>query len=194
MRRAVLLVVAAAIAGLAFSCTGTDVTLATLPGDDAAGPPPAPRCASNYDCEAGTYCEKPSCDSPSGTCELFPAECPNEEQPVCGCDNVTYFDHCTRQLSGVASETMGPCAGFTCGGPSSKPCSGDAVCAQLLGMGPDQCSPTPEGHCWVLPAQCPPASEAMNLWDSCVPGGQHCLDTCDALRAGGSYTRAVMCP
>jgi len=194
VRRAVLLLGAAAIAGLAFSCSGTDVTLATLPGGDDAAPPPAPpRCASNDDCPAGTYCEKEACDSPSGTCQLYPAECPNEEQPVCGCDNVTYFDHCLRQASRVAAETMGPCPGFTCGGPSSTPCSGIAVCAQLLGIGPEQCSPMPEGHCWVLPAQCPPPSQGMNLWDSCQLG-PHCLDTCDALRAGGSYTRAVMCP
>ena len=187
-------VVAAWIACAASSCSSTDVTLATLPGGDgAATPPPPPRCASIADCPSGTYCDKSACDSPSGTCELFPAECVNEEQPVCGCDGLTYFDHCLRQASGIAAETPGPCPGLTCGGPSNVACPAGTFCAQLGGMGPGHCSPVAEGNCWVLPAQCPPPSQGANLWDSCPPG-RHCIDTCDALRAGGSYGRAIMCP
>jgi len=190
-------VVAAWIACAASSCSSTDVTLATLPtGDDAGTPPPPPRCASNLDCPSGTsYCDKPSCGSPSGTCVLFPVEGCNEEQPVCGCDGLTYFDHCLRQAAGIAAETPGPCPGLTCGGPSKVACPADTFCAQLGGMGPGHCSPVAEGNCWVLPAQCPPPSQGSNLWDSCPPApGQHCLDTCSALRAGGSYGRAIMCP
>jgi hypothetical protein len=194
MRRVVLPgLVAAAIACLAPSCSSTDVTLATLPAGDDAETPTAPRCASTDDCPQATYCEKATCDAPSGTCTLFPPNCPTDEQPVCGCDGRTYFDHCLRQASGVAAESPGPCPGFTCGGPTNIRCPEDTFCAQLGGMGPGQCSPEAPGNCWVLPAQCPPPSQATNLWDSCQPG-QHCVDTCTALRAGGPYRRPTMCP
>jgi hypothetical protein len=185
-------VVGAWIVCVASSCSSTDVPLATLPAGDDAATPPAPRCASITDCPQGTYCEKETCDSPSGTCTFYPAECPSVEMPVCGCDGVTYFDHCLRQIWGVPSETMGPCMAFTCGGPSNNPCPADSHCAQL-GGGPGHCSPMAEGNCWVLPPQCPSPSEGGNLWDSCQPG-QHCLDTCEAVLMGGSYSRSVMCP
>jgi hypothetical protein len=195
MRRAIPPVVLGVwLVSFAPSCSGPDVTLATLPAGDDAATPPSPRCASSTDCGSfpGTYCDKPSCDSPSGTCVLPPVECDNEEKPVCGCDGLTYFDHCLRQASLSESETPGPCPGFTCGGPSRKPCAAPGTyCAQLGGMG--HCSPDAEGTCWVLPAQCPPASPGGNLWDSCSPG-KHCVDTCDAIRMGGSYGRAFMCP
>jgi hypothetical protein len=195
VRRTVLPgLVAAWIACAAPCCSSTDVTLATLPAGDDAQAPPAPRCASIFDCPAGTsYCDKTGCDSVSGTCVPFPADCDNEEKPVCGCDGITYFDHCLRQQAGIAAESPGPCPGLTCGGPSNIPCPANTFCAQLGGLGPGHCSPVAEGNCWVLPAQCPPPSQATNLWDSCEPG-QHCVPTCDALRMGGSYGRSVMCP
>ena len=195
MKHALVPALAAVLAWLAPACSGPDVTLATLPGGDDAAPPPSPRCASSADCVPfpGTYCDKPSCDSTSGTCELYPPTAHNDqEKPVCGCDGLTYFDHCLRQASSIASETPGPCPGFTCGGPSKTPCTTPgAYCAQLGGMG--HCSPDAEGSCWVLPAQCPPPVQGGNLWDSCLPG-KHCVDTCDAIKMGGVYGRSFMCP
>jgi hypothetical protein len=197
VRRAVLLpaVVAALLAVAAPSCSAHDVTLATLPsGDDGSAPPPPPRCASNDDCPAGTYCEKEACGDPSGTCLLHPAECDDSEKPVCGCDGVTYFNQCLRQWWGIASETPDPCLVPNCGGPSGGACGEGQQCAQLGGMGPIHCSPMAEGSCWVLPSHCPPASDATNLWDSCQAPEQHCVPTCDAVRAGGPYVPSPMCP
>jgi hypothetical protein len=200
VRRAALLpaLVAAAFLVVATpSCSAHDVTLATLPsGDDGSGPPPPPRCASTGDCPAGTYCDKVTCGDPSGTCLLPPIECDDSEKPVCGCDGVTYFNQCLRQRSSIASDTPDPCRAPSCGGPSGRTCDEGAgqLCALLGGMGPDHCSPMAEGSCWVLPAQCPPANEATNFWDSCPPSSQHCVPTCDAIRAGGPYLPSPMCP
>ncbi|HEY3820021.1 MAG TPA: Kazal-type serine protease inhibitor domain-containing protein [Polyangiaceae bacterium] len=195
MRRAVLpAVVSAWIACLAPSCSSTDVTLATLPSGDDAAPPPPPRCASSSDCPVGTYCDKAACGDPSGTCLLDQAECPDDEMPVCGCDGLTYFNHCLRQSNGVESETPGACPDFTCGGPSNTACPANTYCAQLGGTGSGHCSPMAEGNCWVLPPQCPAPTQGANLWDACQQPGPHCLGTCDALRLGGPYGRSFMCP
>ena len=196
MSRAVarMLLVAGWIVVLAPACSGSDVTIATLPAsEDAASPV---RCATLHDCPAGTYCDKPSCSSASGTCEFFPPDCPGQEQPSCGCDGVTYFSDCLRRASGIASSTTGPCwmgTALECDGSSTGTCPQGAVCGLLTGMGPGACPPAPEGTCWVLPAQCPAPGPGGILWDACQPGPR-CLDTCTALRAGGAYRGSQRCP
>jgi hypothetical protein len=189
-------VVGVCLAGVVASCSSTDVPLATLPsGDDGSAPPPPPRCASIVDCPPGTYCDKTTCGDPSGTCLVAPTECDSSEKPVCGCDGITYFNHCLRQEYSIESETPDPCRTPSCGGPSGVTCAAGQLCALLGGMGPTHCSPMADGTCWVLPPQCPPANEATNFWDSCPPSVQHCVPTCDAIRDGGAYVPSLMmCP
>jgi hypothetical protein len=195
-RVAQLLSLSASAAFLA-SCSGADVTLATLPVSEEGGT--ALRCEDVADCPAGLYCEKPSCDAPSGVCEPFPIECGDDEQPVCGCDGITYFDDCLRTQNGIAASTAGSChleGASTCAGSMNALCPDGTVCALLLGTN-SSCASFPEGSCWVLPARCPSPDASADTWDPCQAGqmgqGQHCLDTCTAIRMGGVYKRASMC-
>lgn len=153
------------------------------------------RCSQLGDCPSGSYCHKNTCGESTGTCELFPAQCTNEDEPVCGCDRITYFNDCLRRASGIAASTPGPCRfqdNTPCGGMKQTPCPDGSLCAKFLGPGP--CPMDAMGSCWVIPATCPGPNKSNPEWDSCPMMGPKCLDTCSAIRMGGSYHRAFMCP
>jgi hypothetical protein len=173
------------------ACSPTDVTVATIPSEDEAGAPI--RCVSSSDCPIGFYCSYTTCDATSGTCLSPPTEtdCPNTEEPVCGCpDGVTYFNDCLRQSRGTASSTEGPCFAETLCGPGIGECEGGSSCALLA----ETCQPGLPGSCWVLPQQCPTSPpHGPTIWDSCQPGGSHCVDTCDAIQTGMPFKRAPEC-
>jgi hypothetical protein len=187
--------VALAIACAAPSCASNDVTIATLPGVDAAT---SSGCTSTSDCPTGSFCDMSTCYAATGTCAIppAPATCTNDEQSVCGCDGITYFNDCLRKANSISGESPNFCPqgiGFECGGPNDTACPTGAECFQLAGGAPGPCSADPPGTCWVLPDECPPPSgQSPDRWDSCVPG-QHCLDTCTAIRNGGPYRRSALC-
>jgi hypothetical protein len=151
------------------------------------------RCSSTVDCPSGSYCEKASCGDAMGTCELFPAECPDDDAPVCGCDRITYFNDCLRQANGAASAKPGPCKldeGTICGGKMDTPCPPGTLCARFAG--PEPCQTDVTGSCWVVPASCPGKMAPKPEWDSCF-SFYKCVDTCTAIKTGGPYRRAFMC-
>jgi hypothetical protein len=196
-RSAVLALAAALGASLALAgaaCNGGDVVLATIPVSDEAGPSGPIRCNGLGDCPSDAYCAKAACGDVTGTCQLLPAECgqPEQHAAVCGCDGITYFDDCLRQAGGVAASTPGPCwqgVATICGGAAHTACPAGAYCAQLGGPGPGPCGPEDDGTCWVLPLSCPPPGN--DQWTPCQGGP--CVDTCNAIRSGGSYHRAQVC-
>jgi hypothetical protein len=63
----------------------------------------------------------------------------------------------------------------------------------LLTSPHEPCGHDLPGTCWVLPPHCPTAVPT-NAWDSCEQPGGICLDTCDAIKAGGVYRRSENCP
>jgi hypothetical protein len=190
------LVAFAAIAGA--GCESETVTLATIMGNDAGGAPPAPiRCVTYKDCPNDSYyCSMTECGAPSGTCTLPPLNCDTAPyDPVCGCDDVTYFSNCLREVNGIPSYTDGECLmnPRLCGVPNSMPCPSYATCAQLHELPQDHCQEQEPGRCWVVPAQCP-TTTSPDRWDSCSPLGSVCVDTCTAITNGGSYQRDPKCP
>jgi len=64
-------------------------------------------------CSAEQYCEfqGDGCDwaDAQGICEARPEVCPDNVDPVCGCDGRTYSNLCTAQQSGVDAAYAGPC-------------------------------------------------------------------------------------
>jgi hypothetical protein len=187
----VLFAFAAIVGG---GCESETITLATIRATDAGAPPVPTRCVTSNDCAPGSYCSLPECGAPSGTCTLPPLNC-DDAPPglVCGCDDITYFNNCLREVNGVPSYTMGECLQnpVFCGVPNSPSCPDAATCAQLSELPHDSCQGP--GRCWVVPAKCP-TDPTTDRWTSCSPNGEQCLDTCTAITTGGPYARAQFCP
>lgn len=161
-------------------------------------------CAKNDDCPPSRVCAKETCASERGICEPEPLFCEATPAPVCGCDNVTYWNDCVRRSAGVAASTRGECRAGAAECDTARDCGVDgAVCARLLPTGPiDMCPPGP-GTCWVLPEeQCDPGDSRR--WVECVPPGAPlppfpppCVDTCRALQSGRPHIAArrdIPCP
>jgi hypothetical protein len=179
--RAAWLAISTAITG----CSEDTIVLATVPD---AGP--RARCSADAECPAGTYCDKQGCFDPAGFCVGLPASCEDDEQPVCGCNHVTYFNDCLRRAAGIAASTNGECqrGGTMCGGgPYGSACFSGAVCAHLS---PAACDPGAPGVCWVLPAAHPTTSSPQR-WDACDHTAR-CVSTFDAIRSGAPYLPSAM--
>jgi len=69
----------------------------------------ADECETHSDCSETTFCEKNSCDDPSGTCVIQPEICTFQYDPVCGCDNITYSNDCERKSAKTSLQHEGEC-------------------------------------------------------------------------------------
>lgn len=155
------------------------------PSSSGAGPRP---CAEDFDCGGGWVCEKPGCDVPFGQCVPWPAYCPNDPDPVCGCDGVTYWNDCVRlsSPSHPPLAELGQCRATACTCSVGTDCNVPyASCSHL--MAPGEMCGRGTGSCWVLPPRCRPSSDPK-LWRECRPPDQgppppFCVDTCLAIQS-----------
>ena len=67
-------------------------------------------CASNADCLQNQYCQFQlgTCEPP-GACIDKPSMCLPYNDPVCGCDGVTYINACYAAMAGVSIRYFGAC-------------------------------------------------------------------------------------
>lgn len=70
-------------------------------------------CRTSDTCGRGRFCEFAGgdCGSPrsTGLCAVVPSFCPQNVDPVCGCNGRTYSNDCARRRAGVALDHTGPC-------------------------------------------------------------------------------------
>lgn len=137
-------------------------------------------------CDDGEYCNlgvgNCCCDF-QGVCEPIPFGCPDNIDPVCGCDGVTYFNPCEAAAAGQSIDHYGPC-GQVCGGITGIPCDDDEYCN--LGVG--NCCCDFQGVCEQIPQACP------DVWDPvCGCDGVTYGNSCDAAGAGQSIDHYGPC-
>lgn len=204
------LVVCVTLAVLA--CTPEDILVARTPSADGGGPTTPDstvpedndastmpsECSSNADCDPMQYCAKAGCEEAHGVCTSRPTLCELEQRPVCGCDEVNYFNDCLRRANGVASASEGECgkAGILCGLSPNVVCPNGGYCAKF-DSGP-YCLPGTPGHCWVLPDECGEDHMEGEHFVTCDdgPGGEDpaCVDLCRAIRSEKPYSEVDSCP
>ena len=105
-------------------------------------------------CQAGEFCKHDvgacASDAP-GVCANVPIDCPATQDPVCGCDGVTYDNACFADAAKVPVLHAGACVpGPACGGTTGMTCAEGAFCDPPVG----QCAVGAEGTCTPVPTIC----------------------------------------
>ncbi|MBI4705947.1 MAG: hypothetical protein HY744_33050 [Deltaproteobacteria bacterium] len=145
------------------------------------------------ECGPDAYCDAPGCAA--GVCQSVGKVESDKTAPVCGCDDVTYWNETVAASHGMAVATAGVCAKpKMCGGiasikcPSPKHYCGYPVKDELGCKMSD-----PGGACWGLPDKCPTlgiGGQERKCSDQKGP----CLYECDALKSGGLFYHDGTCP
>jgi hypothetical protein len=152
-----------------------------------------PVCQTSNDCEISYYCSKRSCEDAQGFCLPRPFE-EAIEQPVCGCDHITYWNDSLRQRYGISASTMGPCDvdAATCGHDATRCATDVASCSHFLSPTQMCGQPPGSGQCWVTPSDCLDDVGGPQFQICPPPGGtgsmpQGCVSKCQAIQSGHPF-------
>jgi hypothetical protein len=146
-------------------------------------------------CPNGSYCYAPACGV-NGNCVV--AETTAQQDPLCGCDRITYWNGAVAAASNASIRGAGACPAdldTICGG-ANPPCPNGSVC-NLQQENAAACMANAAGRCWTLPANCPalPAG-SMPSTRRCVGGGANapCQSVCDLIAADRVFRVDDTCP
>ncbi len=144
-------------------------------------------CQSNAQCQIfgapiPFYCRKPAGQCPgTGVCTPQPLGCPDNVDPVCGCDGITYGNPCEAAAVGVNVVHAGECKGI-----QNIPCTSNDDCV-ILGI-PFTFSlycRTPLGQCDAVGVCRPVPQGCPDVWDPvCGCDGVTYSNACDAAAEG----------
>lgn len=144
-------------------------------------------------CDGGEYCRNPdgTCGvaDQGGTCEPIPQGCPDNVDPVCGCDGVTYFNACEAAAVGVSLDHLGACGGpnpVVCDGLAGTPCDPGEYCKHPEGTCEIEDG---QGICEVLPQACDDIYDPVCGCDAVTYA-----NACEAAGVGMSVDHVGVCP
>jgi hypothetical protein len=153
-------------------------------------------CKLDADCDDG-FCKKPTCDAEWGNCTPRGPDCYGDDAafvPVCGCDGTTYWNRCVAEHAGGNIAAQGECTGSnrpTCtreDGGETCPSGGDhARCYRPMETCGDA-SPL-NGHCWVVPQECPEDEPQTTRYCGGTAGSARCIGLCEVLSAENAFFR-----
>ena len=153
--------------------------------------PPKP-CVSSDGCAATEFCKRATCTAASGVCATRPTETATEA-PVCGCDNVTYWNETVAAHDGVnvqaGSAECPKTSAAKCDGNNLQ-CANNRSCSLALPSS-QQCSVNvgTVGTCWALPTSCAGVAAKAS-----VCGSGKCVSRCEAIRNEDHYFTNNNCP
>jgi hypothetical protein len=139
------------------------------------------RCVSNECCDDGQFCAKDigDCDG-TGECREIPLGCPDNIDPVCGCDGVTYNNECEAWTLGINIAHRGTCDDAPC--LTSRECPDGLYCAKEAGA----CER--RGRCVAPPEACPDVVDPVCGCDGVTYGNE-----CEAAAAGVNVLHGGEC-
>jgi hypothetical protein len=166
---------------------------APAPDDAADAQPPVDAGPCTYGdpsgCPQGWYCDAPTCTT--GVCAQKPAMDSQTRAPVCGCDDVTYWNPAVAAVAGMSVKAQGECkAPKTCNEMGSK-CAGGAKCNFHLVSANACAALNHSGTCWMLPKQCPQVVIGPQTREC---GANTCTAECDLIKGEKAYWTDNTCP
>ncbi len=170
---------ASAIAILLFSTLFSSGALAGEAGDV---------CKSPSECGPGLFCHSrwrnqcPGTSSHAGVCARRPPFCPQNCEPLCGCDGQTYCNECLAHRAGTAVAHAGACTS----GASSCAGNGDCASGQYCESPPGACGKP--GVCRARPEICTDLFQPV-----CGCDHKTYPNACGAERAGVSVAENSSC-
>lgn len=140
-------------------------------------------------CPLGTYCFAPGCGK--GVCRARLPTLRNELDPVCGCDNITYYNSAIARAKGMAPQSRGVCQTPILCSPTSS-CPPDSNCNLQVAEAKDcRGNRSTQGACWVAPRFCP-SGNGPHAWRGC--GAAACTSLCTLIRSETPHYVDPSCP
>jgi hypothetical protein len=144
------------------------------------------------DCAATDYCRVTGCAATGGVCTRRPAGDSLTYDPVCGCDNITYWNEPMAAARGVNTAARGACPQ-----PGAVDCKKTLACPSGARCSYDQvamvsCTLEPTGTCWVVPTGCPAFANTQHV-RRC--SGDQCASLCQMVDTETVfYSQVAGCP